>query len=364
MRHSLCGLAVLTALAGVWSCGGDPTEPLREGEKIIADPSAIFVDQGTTKFVVVQLVDGNGDALGADIQAQNIGAGITVEKDPTYLATTNGERVPTSTRFIVGGVDPTPASFEVAAGSATLTVPVKVVPVASIPLATVSSTGPNASDPTVLTVPAPFQFFPDSTVTFDTGVGIVIDRAADGSSITVLPPPGTTTTGTAVIRANYIPDVPLTTTTDIPLTISTTVPAMAGTDNPATAPEITIPAAGASGGFFDAGSFGATTCGDNSGAPCQLYKIVLPADATFDVDLTWNSTDDLGVFFMSADGTTDTDQSCDDNGNGAEGQPEHCTISLPAGTYLVGIVGFGPFYDPVEPEPTWVALAISTPPAE
>jgi len=364
MRHSLCGLAVLTALAGMWSCNGDPTESIREGEKIIADPTSLFVDQGTTKFVTVQLLDGQGNQLGANIEAQNVSPGITVEKDPTYLATTNGDRIPTSTRFIVGAVDPTAASFEVVAGSVTDTIQVKVVPVASVPLVTVSSTGPNASDPTVLTVPAPFQFFPDSTVTFDTGVGIVIDRAADGSSITVLPPPGATTTGTAVIRANYIPEVPITTTTDVPLTISATVPAMAGTDNPATAPEITIPAAGASGGFFDAGSFGAATCGGNSGFPCQLYKIVLPADATFDINLTWNSTDDLGVYFLTADGTADTDQACDDNFNGAEGQPEHCTISLPAGTYLAGIVGFGPAYDPVEPEPTWVALAISTPAAE
>ena len=368
MRRSLCGLAVLTALAGV-SCGGDPTDSIRdEGEKIIADPSSVFVDQGTTEFVVVRLVDGQGNQLGADIQFQDVGAGITVEKDNTYLATTNGERVPTSTRFIVGGVSPAASSFVAAVGNTTVTIPVKVVPgAASIPLVTVASTGPNATDPTVLTVSAPFQFFPDSTVTFDAGPGIVTERSTDGTSITVLPPPGTTTTGTAVIRADYLPTVPLTTTTDVPLTISATVTPMAGTNSAATAPEIAVPAPGASGGFFDGAPFGAADCGQNSGAPCQLYKIVLPADATLDVQPLWSNTADIGLYFLEADGVTDNDQACDDHGNAAtdaEGQAEHCTITLAAGTYFAAIVSYAPFYDPPDPNPTWVGLSITNVPPE
>jgi hypothetical protein len=363
MKRSMSGLIVLAALTGVWSCNGDPTASIRDEEtKVLSSPSVVFVQQGTTEFVTVQLVDGQGDQLAADFDAQDIGAGITVEKDTTYLETTNGSRIPTATRFVVGAVAATSTSFVVAAGGDTLTIPVRVIPAGTgIPLATVATGGATAADPIVLTVPAPFQFFPDSGVTFDAGAGIVIDRAADGRSITVLAPPGTTSTGTASILVDYLPTVPVATTTDVPLTISATVPAMAGTDDPATAPEITSPPPGGSGGFFDAGTFGAATCGDNSGAPCQVYKFTLAADATFDVDLTWPNTADLGIYFMTADGSTETGQACDDLGNAADGGEEACEITLPAGTYLAGIVSYAPFYVPPDPNPEWVKLVINTP---
>jgi hypothetical protein len=128
MKRSMCGVIALFAVTSLWACNGDPTESIRTGEKIIATPTSVVVEQGTTEFVTVQLVDGQGNQLGADFQAQDIAAGISVTKDETYLATTNGERVPTSARFAVGGVDPGVTSqFVVAAGGATLTVPVRVV---------------------------------------------------------------------------------------------------------------------------------------------------------------------------------------------------------------------------------------------
>lgn len=364
MKRLMCGSVVLAAAAGLWSCNGDPTGSIREGETLRTDPSVVFVEQGSTEFVTVQLVDGQGNPLAADFQAQNIGSGITVVEDTTFLQTTNGSRLPTSSRFIVGGVDPLVTSFVVTSGQVSDTVPVRVVPAgAGIPFATVASTGPDASVPTVLTVPAGFQFNPDSGVIFNAGAGIIIDRAADGRSITVLPPPATTSTGTATIFVEFLPTVALATTTDVPLTISATVPAMAGTGDPATAPVITIPPPGASGGFFDAGTFGAATCGGNSGAPCQLYKFTLAAETTFDLTARWSNTADLGVYFTTADGITDTDQACDEHGNAtdASGFAEHCVITLPAGTYLAAIVSYGPFYVPADPNPTWVGLAITTP---
>jgi len=362
MKRLMCGSVVLAAAVGLWSCNGDPTGSIREGETLLTDPSVVFVQQGSSEFVTVQLVDGQGNPLAADFQAQNIGSGITVVEDTTFLQTTNGSRLPTSSRFIVGGVAPLVTSFVVTSGAVSDTVPVRVVPAgAGIPFATVASTGPIATDPTVLTVPAGYQFNPDSGVTFDAGPAIVIDRAADGRSLTVLPPPGTTSTGTATIFVEFLPTVALATTTDVPLTISTIVPVMAGTGDPATAPVITIPAAGATGGFFDGGAFGAATCGGNSGVPCQLYKFTLAADATFNISATWSNQADLGIYFLTADGTTDTDQACDALGRGADAQPEACEISLAAGTYLVGFVNFGPFYPELDPNPDWVALSISTP---
>jgi hypothetical protein len=360
----MCGLILLAAATGLWSCNGDPTASIREGgQKVLATPSSVFVDQGTTEFVIVQLVDGQGNQLAADFEPQNIGAGITVVEDPTYLATSDGSRIPTSTRFIVGGVDATSTTFVVTAAGVSATIPVSVVPSgAGIALATVASSGPNATDPAVLTVPAPFQFDLDSTVTFGAVPAIVLDRSADGRTLTILPPPGATTTGTATLFADFLPTVPLATTTDVPLTISPTVPPMAGTGDPATAPEITIPPPGARGGFFDAGTYGAATCAGNTGAPCQLYKFTLAAETTFDLTPRWSNTADVGVYFMTEDGTTDTDQACDGHGNATdpEGFAEHCEITLPAGTYLVGIVSYGPFYAPPDPNPDWVGLAITT----
>lgn len=362
MKRSMCGLVLLAAATGMWACNGDPTENLRVGEKVIATPTVVFVGQGSTEFVTVQLVDGQGNQLAADFEAQNIGTGITVVEDSTYLATTNGSRLSTSSRFVVRGVDATSTSFVATAGGVSDTIPVRVVPsAANIPLLTVASSGPNATDPAVLTVPAPFEFFPDSGVTFDAGPGIIIDRAADGGSITVLPPPGTTSTGAGIVRVNYLPTVPLASATDVPLTISATLTAQPGTGDPATAPVFTIPAAGSTGGFFDGGAFGAATCGGNSGVPCQLYKFTLAADATFNISATWSNQADLGIYFLTADGTTDTDQACDEHGRGDEAQPEACSISLAAGTYLVGFVNFGPFYPELDPNPVWVGLSLSTP---
>jgi hypothetical protein len=358
----MCGLVLLAAATGFWSCNGDPTESFRGGERVITDPATVFVNQGETKFVSAELLDDQGNQLAADFTVQNVGAGITVEKDPTFVPTSDGSQLQTRTRFIVTGLAATTSSFEVVSGGASAVVQVKIVPAgAGIPFATVASSGPNASDPTVLTVPAPFQFFPDSGVTFNTGPGIIIDRAADGRSITVLPHPGSTATATATLLVEYLPTVPLPTTTDVPLTINAVVPGMAGTDAPATAPEITVPGPGATGGFFDGGTYGASTCGDNTGAPCQLYKITLAEETILDVNLTWSNSADLGLYFMTADGLTETGQACDEHGNGAEAQPEHCEITLPAGTYLAGIVSYGPFYGPPDPNPDWVSLAIARP---
>jgi pre-peptidase len=367
MKRLSRGMVVLAASVVLWSCSGDPTSSFRgSAEEITATPTALFVTRGTSKSVIAEVVDAQGNPLDMEITPSG-GTGITVALDPNYLpttATTGG--LTYAKQFIVTATDLVSTSFTLSAGGKTRDVGVKVVPgAADIPFATVASTGPNASDPTVLTVPAPYQFTPDSTVTFDKGTAIVIDRAVDGRSITILPPPGATSAGTASVVTDYLTTVPLATTTDVALTINAAVPATPGTNSPATAPVINIPAPGGLGGFYDGGSFGAATCAGNSGIPCQLYKFTLAADATFNVTMGWSNQADLGLYFLTADGTTDTDQHCDDNGRGATAQPEACTITLPAGTYLAGVVNFGPLYTPAQggpdPNPAWISIALSTP---
>jgi len=371
MKRLFRGSVVLAASVSLWSCGGDPTDAFRNGVATVdVQPTSLFVTNGLPKSVIVQALDDQGNPIDEEITVTP-GAGISVDLDPTFLGTQRVGDAPLGyqRRYIVTPTQLVATSFTVSAGGKTTEVPVRVVPGSTdTPVATVASTGPNASDTTTLTVPAPFQFADGSAVTFTVGAAaldaVVVDRSADGRTLKIFPPPGATSTGAVTLAVDYLPSASLASTTDVALTINATVPAMAGTDAPATAPIITIPPAGARGGFIDAGTWGAAVCGPaNSGAPCQLYKFTLAADATFDVTVHWSNTADVGLYFISEDGSEDTDQACDANGNGADGQPEACTITLVAGTYLAGVVSFGPFYGPPDPNPTWVSVQFATPAA-
>jgi hypothetical protein len=370
MNRLTSGTVSLIALLVVSGCNNDPTEDLRGPlTRLQASPSTVNVVRTKTKTVQVTGFDAQGNPLESAYEVTDVGPGITVKRDssffPQFLNDTLLTVPPTAPtfQFIVTGTEFTTSSFKVTSGGQEVTIPVTVTADGTTtPLATVTSTGPSASDPTVLTLPAPFQFGPDAGVTFDAGAAIVVSKSDDGRTLTIFPPPGATNAGAVTgVVLDYIPTVPLTTTTDVALTISPSVPPQPGTDSPATAPVIEIPASGGTTAFYDGAGFGAAVCGGNSGVPCQLYKFTMPADGSFDVDLVWNNTTDLGVYIMTADGTTDTDQACDDLGNAEDGGEEACTITLPAGDYLLGVVNFGPFYTPPDPAPDWISLAITTP---
>lgn len=368
MKRLFRGSVVLAASVSFWSCGGDPTDAFRNGVATVdVQPTSLFVTNGFPKSVIVQALDDQGNPLDEEITVTP-GAGIAVDLDPTFLGTQRVGDAPLGyqKRYIVTPTQLVATSFTVSAGGKTTEVPVRVVPGSTdTPVATVASTGPNASDTTTLTVPAPFQFADGSAVTFGTLEAVVVDRSADGRTLKIFPPPGAASTGAVTLAVDYLPSASLTSTTDVALTINATVPAKFGTDAPASAPVITIPPAGARGGFVDAGTWGAAVCAGNSGAPCQLYKFTLLADATFDVTPHWSNTADVGLYFMSEDGSTDTDQACDEHGNATDpsGFAEQCTITLAAGTYLLGVVSYGPFYVPPDPNPTWVDVQFTTPAA-
>jgi hypothetical protein len=240
----------------------------------------------------------------------------------------------------------------VVGGGSSDTVPVLVVPVGTgIPFATVSSTGPNATDPTVLTVPAPFQFSPDSTISFDAGPGIIIGRSEDGRSVTLLPPPGATSTGTATLITDYLPDVPLATTTDVALTISPTVPSAPGTGSPSTAPAFEAPAAGGTTAFYDAGVFTAADITADGGVGAQYYTLNVPADGDYTITTNWNNDADIDQLLC-------IDVTCSDGGSfvgtGLD-QPETGTVTLTAGTYYIAIVLFA------GTAPGFIATSITNP---
>ena len=112
--------------------------------------------------------------------------------------------------------------------------------------------------------------------------------------------------------------------------------------------------------FFDGAPMGAAACGGNTGFPCQVYKIVLPADAVLDAS-PWveRIAADMGLYILHSTGGPVADAFCDANGRGDGNQPEACALTLPAGTYFASVVNFGPAYPENDPNPDWISLSIT-----
>jgi hypothetical protein len=219
--------------------------------------------------------------------------------------------------------------------------------------ATFSTLTPNPLDPVTLTAPAGFKFGPlaNDTVVIGGNPAILQSVAANGSSITLLPIPGSTGTAQiAGVSPTAAPQFVLTMSTVQSITVPALTP-LAGTDDPATAPEITVP-----GTLIDAGSFGATSCGQNSGAPCQLYKISFSAPTTLNFKLEGSNLADLGLYFLNAGDLSDAAQACD--ALGRDSPPEDCSLSFAAGDYLMAVVNFGPFYPELDPNPAFIKVTI------
>jgi hypothetical protein len=222
----------------------------------------------------------------------------------------------------------------------------------------VSNATPAGGEEVTLTRTDPnFTFLPETQVLVGADTATTTAVAGDGSSVTFIPGVGMAgaLTVAGVDVAGFALSLP---STAGEVTAGTTVAPIAGTGSPATAPTIEIPGAGITRGFIDNGtSVGYAACGD-VGLPCQVYKFTLASDAVFDVVATWSNTSDVGIYFFESDGATLTGNTdCDSNGN--DGAPEVCTQELPAGTYYLAMVPFGPFYDPPEANPDWVKIRIT-----
>jgi hypothetical protein len=198
MRDMVKGSFSFLVLAGLLSCKGDPTGDLRNGtDHLTADPTSLFVRQDSSKFVVITAVDEQGNTVAAKFSdATNVGAGITVVKDPTFAPVYNskGELVQppevVATRYIVTGTANTANSgFTVSAGGKSITIPVRILP-ATTTLATLSTAAPNAGDTITITVPAPYKFTPASVASVAGTNLFKVSTSADSSQIKVVGPPG------------------------------------------------------------------------------------------------------------------------------------------------------------------------------
>jgi hypothetical protein len=252
MKHSRFGLLLLSA-AGGWACNADPTDSFREtGTRIIADPTIIYLDKGQSTFLTLQRVDEQGSQLATTFEATPDNPNVTVVRDTTFLATTNGAVIQTSERFAVTAVDYVQTAVHVQGGSDTLTVPVSVVPKTSI-AATFSNLTPALGETVTLTAPAGITFDPASTVSFGPApilppADVVV--AGDGLSISFVPPPNLTSAPATITEVHSVgsPDLTFTNTTADGITTPevTTIPGTLSTLTPGGGQAVTVTFSGAS----------------------------------------------------------------------------------------------------------------------
>jgi hypothetical protein len=230
--------------------------------------------------------------------------------------------------------------------------------------ATLDITNPKVGQNIVLTAGAGYSFTATATPTFGAaGAALIISRTA--TTLTVQPVPGSAgaPSVTGVVAASA-PAFVLTLPASLPTNLAMqNVSNFTGQGAPATAPAVVGP------GFYDLSPL-ASACaatGSGGGAGCQYYKITVPAAGAENFSLTWNSNDDLGLYFMNSafvgltpGSGTPGSFSCDAKGNGAAGHPETCTVTFAAaGTYYLEVADYGPFYPPgAAPTPTWIQISL------
>jgi hypothetical protein len=202
---------VLFGLLAVLACHGDPTENEGTPTDIVAQPAVVFVAQGTTEPVLISVVDEDGQALQADFTVANIGPGITVEPDPTFLQLSSANQIRRQARFFVTANELAASSFEVSALGLTDTVEVTSIPAGLA--ATISDTQPALGDTISITAPAGTFFTPATTVTFEGALPFIVSQ--DASTIVFIPMPNIN--GPAVLS-----DVGVTSNPNLTFSLATT----------------------------------------------------------------------------------------------------------------------------------------------
>jgi len=374
MNRLTSGTVSLLALVLVAGCQGDPTSEFRGGiSQVTAAPSTLNVTLGKNGVTQITAVDEQGNAIASAYEVTNVGPGISVRRDSTFLPTfindTTLSVLPEAPTFqyIVTATGLAATQFTVGVGDKSVTIPVFVAPdPLNVPISTLSVAGATSVDTTAITAPSGFLFSPGSFVTFDAGQAATLGVSGDGTQLFINAPPGAASKGIVNgLIVPYFPTALVSDSTDAAVAVSAVVPARPGTNDPATAPEIVAPTvSGARTGLYDGnGGYAAAACGGNSGVPCQLYKLTVPADVTIDATLTWSNDADMGLYVINADGTDADTGPCDADGRAA-GEPEVCdgsgNFSAPlvftAGTYYLAAVNFGPFYPENDPNPDWVKI--------
>ena len=360
MNRILRGAVVLAASALFAGCntepeatqGGDPTD-------IVINPAAIFVDRGDSNAVLIRLVDQQGTSLNTEVSITNVTPGLSISIDSLFRPVfdpATGELVAdtrnTELRIFVRGVGLEAGSFTVNAGGLTEEVPVTVTPTEITP--GLSNATPGSAEVVTLTAEPGLTFTPNSQLVDATGslIAYTVGVAPDGSSMNVVFIPGAASSFTIT---NVIPAYAPTLNVNIPSTVEVTATAtvgtgLTGTDALATAPVLS-PLNGDNGsGVIDVGVF----TGDYFGFPANYYRIDVTETSNTDVVMTWDGGEDLGLYYVDAEGN-DLGIIADDHGSGAAASPEeHAEFELEAGTYYLVVVQF----PGATPDPAFFRLSI------
>ena len=176
-------------------------------------------------------------------------------------------------------------------------------------------------------------------ITIGGNAAIVQSVAGDGSSVTLIPIPGSA--GVAQVDGvvpNATPDNIVTMNTVQTVTVPAMTP-LEGTETPETAPLLEVPAPGNSVVLTDAGAFAGDPTDCCFGFHPRIYRLEIAAPTTLTFTLDWFQGQDLGVYVTAADLTTVVG-AADNAGEGPTGHPETGTIVFAPGTYYVNLVNF------------------------
>jgi len=196
------GSVLLAACVGLWSCSSDSTaDQAGVPDKIVSLPSVVFVKQDSSELVAFQLVD----ALDGQIPtAWTVSANsplFSVAFDSTFRPIYNADGTltlpgqQTEARATVTGVALGIDTLTVSAGGKTLDVIVNVVP--GTLHVTFSPANPAPGDTVTMTMPADLLLSQTSAVTFTGNLApIIVDRAADSTSLRFISAPTTATNAT------------------------------------------------------------------------------------------------------------------------------------------------------------------------
>jgi hypothetical protein len=179
----LKGRNIVFGALAVLACSGDPTGNESTPTAIQSNPDVVFVTQGDSEPVVVQVLDEDGNVLQADFTTSDVGSGITVRFDPTYQQVTTGNPIQRGSRFFVKGVDLAKTSFKVSALGLTRTIEVTSVPGELD--AEISDSQPALGDTVTITAPTGTIFSETSVLTFNGAAPVV--TAQDETTISFIP---------------------------------------------------------------------------------------------------------------------------------------------------------------------------------
>ena len=206
----------------------------------------------------------------------------------------------------------------------------------------ISNPAPIAFESITITATPGFFFAPTVGVNIGGNAALVQSVAGDGSSVTILPFPGSAGAPEIVgVSPTGFPQFQYTMNSSTSVTVGA---ALAGTESPETAPVLAIPSTTTDGGGF-AGAF--------LEFPTRWYQITVAAPTTLTFNLDWPSGEDLGAYI-----TTDPADAAgivgvaDAGGEGANSETSG-PVDLAPGTYFIGILNFS------ETNPPFFTLGIN-----